>query len=82
MRYAIFVHDPDGDMGYGQIVGPFNTLETAEAKADGIRRVSRYQTEADGYGEQVEAIILPLMRGNAAAMAVAKAVINPTEEET
>jgi hypothetical protein len=22
-RWAIFVHDPDGDMGYGRIVGPF-----------------------------------------------------------
>jgi hypothetical protein len=64
-------------MGYGQIVGPFKTLDAAEAKADGIRRASR-----DGDDEYVEAIVLPLMFGNAAAKAVVKAILDPTEEET
>lgn len=35
-RWAVFVHDPDGDMGYGTIVGPFNRPESADARAEAI----------------------------------------------
>lgn len=54
MRYGIFVHDPDGDMGYGLIIGAFKTAERAQDKADAITR----QSEAKG--EAVECIVLPL----------------------
>lgn len=71
MRYAIFVHDPDGDMGDGRIAGPFNTLEKAEARADVIRRRS-YDRDADR--DTVEAIVLDLVSAKTSAREIVRAV--------
>lgn len=38
MKVAIFVHDPDGDMGEGTIVGPFSSWESAERWRDNLQR--------------------------------------------
>jgi hypothetical protein len=58
-RYAIFVHDPDDDMGHGRIVGPFQTIEAADAKADALRRGN----DAAVYGNDIEVIVLPVLSG-------------------
>lgn len=56
--YSIFVHNPDGDMGFGIIAGKFRTAEAAEAKAETIRKMA---------GDRViEAIVLPVTPGNTA----------------
>lgn len=49
-RYGVYVHDPEGDMGYGVIVGGFATAAKAEDKAEAIRT-------ADSY---LECIVLPI----------------------
>lgn len=67
-RWAIFVHDPDGDMGYGEIVGAFNDAEKAEAKQAAIERAA----EKDGVN--IECLVLPLRPGGTSAAWVAKAV--------
>jgi hypothetical protein len=60
-RYGIFVHDPDGDMGYGMLVGQFrgdDAAGRADACAELIRRAG------DKAGREIEAIVLP-MHGSA-----------------
>lgn len=52
MRYAIYVHDPDGDMGYGRIVGAYTNSDRADKKADEIRTAS---------DNTLECIVLPCL---------------------
>jgi hypothetical protein len=59
--YAIFVHDHDGDMGYGQIVGPFRDGEAADKKAETIRRVGLQQ------GRDIECVVVETRPGATAA---------------
>jgi hypothetical protein len=59
-RYGVFVHDPEGDIGYGVIVGPFYTAEKAETKAEAIRR-------RDGMYGGLECIVVPVLDGAASA---------------
>lgn len=54
MRWAIFVHDPDGDSGDGLIVGAMQSAEAADAKAGAIER------SAARAGVNVECIVLPM----------------------
>lgn len=61
MLWAIFAHDPDGDMGDGRILGGYRTPEGAEKKAEDIRM------EAERRGKYVECIILPQRAASAAA---------------
>ena len=68
-RYAIFVHDPDGDMGYGRIVGPTSSLEKAEAKAATIVWAAERQ------GSYVEAIVLDVEPLGVSAKSVATEVL-------
>lgn len=60
-RWAIFVHDPDGDMGDGRIVGPFESPGKADETADRIR------ARADRDNAYVECIVVPVLPGSAAA---------------
>jgi hypothetical protein len=66
MRYGLFVHDPDGDMGYGLLVGKFRTEEAADAKAASIRR----QNEA------IEVIVLPMVEGGFSSRRIAEEVMS------
>lgn len=52
MRWAIFIHDPDGDMGYGRVLGGFRSAEAADRKAEAITRVALQM------GRDVECIIV------------------------
>lgn len=70
-RWAIFVHDPDGDSGDGRIVGPFLDPEKADEVAERIRRAG---DRDGGYG--VECIVLPVEAGGGSARAVAEAVMS------
>lgn len=70
-RWAIFAHDPDGDMGYGTIVGAFKDAGAADRKADAIRRA------AERDGREVECIVLPLEPGSIGAATVARDVLRP-----
>lgn len=72
-RYAIFVHDPDGDSGYGRIVGPFRSVDAADDKAESIRAL------AERRGLYVECIVLPVESGSVAARDVVEAVVDPEE---
>jgi len=63
-RWGVFVHDVDGDSGYGCIVGPFYDVEAAEAKAEVLRR----------QGDHIEAIVLPIEAGATSAKRVASQV--------
>lgn len=65
-RYAIFVHEPDGDMGDAIIVGPVKRAAAAEAKARAI------EAEAEGEGRYVECIVVPALPAATAARDVAK----------
>lgn len=56
MRWAIFVHDPDGDMGYGEIVGPFSDGDRADDKAREIRTAALHE------GREVECVVVPVSR--------------------
>jgi hypothetical protein len=72
MRYGIFVYDPDGDMGYGVIIGAFKTAEAADRDVERIRRAVEARKKDPripaGYsGEQVECIVVPLVSGGTAA---------------
>ena len=60
-RYGVYVHDPEGDMGYGVIVGAFKAADGAERKADAIRRTD----------ERLECIVLPLWPGSDPASNIA-----------
>lgn len=60
-RYGIFVHEPDGDMGYGRIVGPFYSESAAHRRADAIER------KAGGMHSYVECTVLPLLPGATSA---------------
>jgi hypothetical protein len=60
-RWAVFVHDPDGDMGFGTVVGAFHSPQAAEARAEKIQNVSPYLG--------VEAIVLPRRQAMAEAHA-------------
>ena len=67
-RWAIFVHDPDGDSGYGAIVGPFRTVAAADRKAEAIRKA------AEDAGLYVEPIIVNVYGGSTGARRVAEMV--------
>lgn len=69
-RWAIFVHDPDGDSGEGRIVGPFYEAAKADAKAATIARM------AERAGDGIECIVLPVLPSNTSAQAVAAAVMD------
>lgn len=69
-RWAIFVHDPDGDSGEGRIVGPFYEAEKADAKAAAIER------KAERVGDRVECIVLPVLPSGTSAAAVVAAVMD------
>lgn len=56
MRYGVFVHEPDGDMGYGSIVGAFKSQAAADEKADAINRRTQ--------GAAIEAIPVALLPGS------------------
>lgn len=75
-RYAIFVHDPDGDMGEGRIIGGIMSPDRAEIQADQIRRAGERQ------GREVECIILPLEPGSTSATAIAAAVLGDPFDPT
>ena len=66
MRYAIFVHDPDGDSGDGCIVGPFRSFQAASDKADSIIRA------AERRGFYIEPIVVhvPADRGSNAIVSI------------
>lgn len=66
-RWAIFVHDPDGDMGEGMVVGAFKSSAAADEKAEKIR-------DAAGNSERVECIVLPLVPGSIGGKAASGAV--------
>jgi hypothetical protein len=67
-QFGIFVHDADGDSGYGRIVGPFSDPEVADSYADDIRRI------ADMDGLSVECIVLPIMSVRTSHMNIINAV--------
>jgi hypothetical protein len=68
-RYGIFVHDPDGDSGYGRIVGAYLDPDRAEDKADVIRR------RATAMGRDIECIILPMVGDATAASTICDHVL-------
>lgn len=57
MRYGVFIHDPDGDIGYGVILSS-SKPEIADRIAERIRKGA----EAEAY--DVECIVVPLLPGN------------------
>ena len=57
MRYGIFVHEPDGDMGYGRIVGSFKTPGAAAIKA------SQIEAKAGDFGATVECLVVSVLPG-------------------
>lgn len=66
-RWGVYVHDGDGDMGEGEIVGPFKTSARAEEYAARVRRqISMYSS--------VEAIVIPVSPGGTSARAVIERV--------
>jgi hypothetical protein len=67
VRYGLFVHDPDGDSGYGRIVGAFKTVAAAEAKAEAIERAAGLA--------YVECIVLEIVPGDYSAHRLVKDVI-------
>jgi uncharacterized protein YceH (UPF0502 family) len=67
-RWAIFVHDPDGDMGEGLIIGPMRDEGAADTKAEAIRRAGERE------GRYVECIVLPVDPAAQAARTIASAV--------
>jgi len=71
MRWAIFVHDPDGDMGWGTVVGPFSSVDAAERKADSIRRTASRRHE----DRVIEAIIVPVAPQGVAARDIVTSVL-------
>lgn len=71
-RYGIFVHDPDGDSGYGVIVGAVSS-ERADEKAATIRRMGERQ------GIEVECVILPMVSGGVSAKEIAAMVVAESE---
>jgi hypothetical protein len=56
IRWGVFVWDADGDMGYGEIVGPFYNDNAAERKAESIRRRSN-----------LDVVVVPIYSGDTAA---------------
>lgn len=71
MRWALFVHDPDGDMGFGVIVGTFHSSAAAASR----RRVIEGTAYQAGY--RIEAIVLPVLPGREAAETVID-LVSPT----
>jgi hypothetical protein len=67
MRYSIFAHDPDGDMGHGRIIGPYKTAEAAGKAAD---RLERANEKASMYAPSFEYIVLPVLPGGASVRRV------------
>jgi hypothetical protein len=63
-KWGIFVHDPEGDMGAGCIVGPYRTVGRAEGRAEVIRRAAAL----DGW--EIETIILPVVSGDESPRAI------------
>lgn len=59
-RWGIFVHDPDGDSGYGCIIGAYKSASLADDRADKITQ------KAERDGKSVECIVLPLLPGSTA----------------
>lgn len=79
-RWAVFVHDVDGDSGDGRIVGPFRDVEKADAVADRIkraadRRAGDARVPAGYSGDGVECIVLPVMAGDSGGVAIIEAVM-------
>lgn len=72
-RWAIFVHDPDGDMGFGRVVGPFRDPEKAEEKAEQIRREGVRMV--GGIRCEPECIVLQVEAGGTSARAIVEAVL-------
>jgi len=68
VRWGVFVHDPDGDMGYGLIIGAFKDAATAEAKADQIRA-------HESMHRALECIVLPIVAGAVSSRKIAGAVL-------
>ena len=68
MRYAIFMHEPDGDSGDGCVVGPYKTAAAAEKKARAIEK------QAERWGNYVECIVLPVAPSSISTRRVVAAV--------
>lgn len=73
MRYGIFVHGPDFDMGDGVIVGSFRTMNAACRKAEAIQKAQKREYDEDL--NAVECIVLPLWPGSESASRIARYVI-------
>ena len=69
-RWAVFAWDIDGDMGYGQMVGPFNTDVAADRAADKLRAI------ADRDGVSVDCVVVPVTPGSASLRRVVGAIVN------
>lgn len=74
LRYGIFVHDPEGDMGNGLIVGAFKTLNVARERADAIQKASPKRQDEWGDRDALECIILDLWPGSAGVASIARHV--------
>lgn len=68
-RWAIFIHEPDGDSGEGCIVGAFLDAGAADRKAEQITQA------AERRGEYLECIVLPMSQGGTSAKRVVDEVI-------
>jgi hypothetical protein len=58
-RWTVVVFDADGDMGYGNAVGPFRDPVAAARRAQSI------QTDADRRGINATVLVLRLLPGQA-----------------
>jgi hypothetical protein len=68
MDFAVFAHNPDGDIGYGQVIGRFRTSGAAQAKADAVNRAGKRE------GLTVEAFVVEMVRTSTSAADVAREV--------
>lgn len=65
-RWAVLVHDLDGYVSEGYVVGPFHGPEAAKKKAAQIERAA----EARTYAPSVECIVLSVLPGSRGANAI------------
>lgn len=72
VRYGVYVHNPDGDMGEGMILGAFKDAEAAYDRAQKINEAAA----AEGHEFDVEAIALPLWPGRRSIREVIRAVMS------
>lgn len=70
MRYGIYIHNPEGDMGEGMIVGAYKTGERADERAAQIRRYA----ERQGYDYTLECIVVPLVGDSQSAASIVERV--------